>query len=346
MNGKRISIIMPTFNSERTIELSFRSILAQTYPRELVEILVVDGGSSDRTCELARAVGAIVIPNPKTHPEYAKHIGLLQAKGDVAVFLDSDEELANPSALENRVRAFEKNPGVRTLMCGGYRKPEGASSANDYLNIFSDPFTWFMYGTTSEEDTKAASWADHYRKEGAVFWFKDGPLPLVDYCAGNTIDLVWAREALKTELKEVIVVPRLFYEILAKGGGVMVLENDPIIHHSADSFAKLFWKIRWRVVGNIHYAHVPATGFVNREHYESRSRQLRKYLFVPYALTMVLPIVDSLGQFARTRKPATLVHPPLAFATASLILFYYGLKVVGYRPRLKTYGDETKDLAL
>ncbi|MEO6573954.1 MAG: hypothetical protein ABIP89_08955, partial [Polyangiaceae bacterium] len=118
------------------------------------------------------------------------------------------------------------------------------------------------------------------------------------------------------------------------------------VHHSADSYSKLIKKLRWRALVNIHYVHIPGTGFANREQYESPARRLKKYLFIPYALTGIGPLWASGRQFLRTGKPAVFAHAPLSFMCASMILYYYGLKIVGVRPRLKTYGAESKELAL
>lgn len=82
------SIIMPTYNSESTIEMALKSIRNQDLPKASVEILVIDGGSVDATLEIAVRYHAIVLDNPKRFPEYAKRIGLAVAKGHWIVMQD------------------------------------------------------------------------------------------------------------------------------------------------------------------------------------------------------------------------------------------------------------------
>ena len=65
-----ISIIMPTFNAERTLEKSLTSIVNQTLPRECIEILVIDGGSTDQTVKIAERFGAKILKNEKRLPVY------------------------------------------------------------------------------------------------------------------------------------------------------------------------------------------------------------------------------------------------------------------------------------
>ena len=86
----RISIIVPTLNEEAYIGRFLRSVMAQE-PRPL-EVIVVDGGSQDRTVELARRLGAKVIEQPSNMAE-AKNIGAQAARGDYLFFIDADSML-------------------------------------------------------------------------------------------------------------------------------------------------------------------------------------------------------------------------------------------------------------
>jgi len=53
-NPIRITIGLCVKNSEKTIKKCLESIINQDYPKELVEIIIVDGGSKDRTIEIAK----------------------------------------------------------------------------------------------------------------------------------------------------------------------------------------------------------------------------------------------------------------------------------------------------
>ena len=86
----RISVVVPTLNEEAYITGLLRSIRAQR-PRPL-EVIVVDGGSRDRTVELARRLGAKVIEQPSNIAE-ARNIGARAARGDYLLFLDADTVL-------------------------------------------------------------------------------------------------------------------------------------------------------------------------------------------------------------------------------------------------------------
>ena len=73
MNSKfYFSIIMATYNSEKTIDKALASIRKQNFTQEEIELLVVDGGSTDSTREIARKYKATILDNPYKLPEPAK----------------------------------------------------------------------------------------------------------------------------------------------------------------------------------------------------------------------------------------------------------------------------------
>ncbi len=85
-----ISVIIPTLNEERNLLATLEN-LAQT---EQVEIIVADGGSTDRTRELAKNCGAIVVQAP---PGRATQMNAAvgSATGDILLFLHADTRLPN-----------------------------------------------------------------------------------------------------------------------------------------------------------------------------------------------------------------------------------------------------------
>ena len=98
-----------------------------------MEILVIDGGSTDQTLHIAKGWDARILVNPQKQQEYAKHIGLLAGEGEYAIFLDSDEVFEDSLAIRKRIETFKEVSQLRTVLSRGYRKPENASIVNDYI---------------------------------------------------------------------------------------------------------------------------------------------------------------------------------------------------------------------
>lgn len=86
-----LSVIIPAFNEEASIAASISSALAQNP----LEVIVVDGGSLDRTRELAMTLGAVVLQSPSRGRAVQMNLGARQAKGDTLLFLHADTILAS-----------------------------------------------------------------------------------------------------------------------------------------------------------------------------------------------------------------------------------------------------------
>jgi succinoglycan biosynthesis protein ExoA len=94
-----VTIAMPAFNEERFIETCIRSVWAQDYPRERIEILIADGRSTDRTREILTTLGSEdprirVIDNPERLQAAGLGQIVKQARGDVIVRMDVHCEYA------------------------------------------------------------------------------------------------------------------------------------------------------------------------------------------------------------------------------------------------------------
>lgn len=93
---KYISVIVPAYNAESTIERCLISILAQTYSQ--LEIIVVNDGSTDETENIIKKMSLIdgrirLISIPNNGVSHARNVGLDAAKGDYITFVDSDDTI-------------------------------------------------------------------------------------------------------------------------------------------------------------------------------------------------------------------------------------------------------------
>ena len=84
-----ITVIIPTFNSMLTIHRCLESLRHLKYENK--EIIFVDDGSMDGTCEFLKTQSDIIlIESQNQGPSRARNLGLLIAKGDFVAFTDSD----------------------------------------------------------------------------------------------------------------------------------------------------------------------------------------------------------------------------------------------------------------
>ena len=91
-----VSVIIPAYNAEKTIEKAVESVLNQTC-REL-EVIIVDDGSKDRTAQICDRLAAHHSNVTVRHIQNAgvsaaRNVGLETAMGEYIVFIDSDDEM-------------------------------------------------------------------------------------------------------------------------------------------------------------------------------------------------------------------------------------------------------------
>lgn len=84
----KVSVVVLTFNSERTIGACLKSLRRQSF-RDF-EILVMDGGSTDKTLEIAKRYGAKIYPDSGPLAT-ARNRGIDESRSEFVAFIDSDE---------------------------------------------------------------------------------------------------------------------------------------------------------------------------------------------------------------------------------------------------------------
>lgn len=95
-----VSIVMPCLNEEAYIEACIRSVFAQDYPKDRIEILVADGMSMDKTREILDRLREedpriAVIDNPARIQAAGLNAAIRQSKGEVVIRMDVHAEYAS-----------------------------------------------------------------------------------------------------------------------------------------------------------------------------------------------------------------------------------------------------------
>ena len=120
----RISVIIPAYNEESSIEKSITAVLSNGYPRNLLEIIVVDDGSTDNTTKIASRYPVRVISHKKNMGRGAAiHTGIKEANGDILVTIDADT-IPEHGSIKRLVSTFI-NPDVGASC--GFIIPEGVN---------------------------------------------------------------------------------------------------------------------------------------------------------------------------------------------------------------------------
>jgi hypothetical protein len=114
-SGKRpyLTVLITAYNYGQFIEEAVDSVLAQDYPMEKVQILVIDDGSTDDTSERMKKYGSRVeyLYKPNGGQASALNYGFARAHGEIVTLLDADD-LYVPSKLKTIAEAFEEDPAL------------------------------------------------------------------------------------------------------------------------------------------------------------------------------------------------------------------------------------------
>lgn len=113
----RWGIVTPTLNGERFLERTLDSIWSQKSDRIRIDHVIVDGGSTDATLDIAARYPSRVLLSEDDQGMYdAVNKGLAMVEGDIVGYINADDEIA-PRAVEKVSKAFMAHPEAGWL-CG------------------------------------------------------------------------------------------------------------------------------------------------------------------------------------------------------------------------------------
>jgi glycosyltransferase involved in cell wall biosynthesis len=308
-----------------------------------MEILVVDGGSTDGTLKIAKKYNCRILKNPKVLPAWAKFIAYREARGTFLMYLDSDEVMVNEDSIEKKIKVLQENPDVRAVTGSGYINPRGFGFLNQYINEFGDPFSFFYYRLSKDHRFFVPTMKRRYAvvKETdryLCFDFSNArTLPIFELVAmGSVVDASFLKQHFPVILKKPQLVPHFFNLLISKGSRIAIVQNDPLVHYSANTIRGFLNKITSRVISNVFTA--AKEGFRGRSEFDRESKQYKTFFFLPYSLSILFPFFDSL-YLALSRKSIWYIsHVFLSFYTAVLIVYYTTLKLFGVKLAPVSYG--------
>lgn len=154
-----VSFIIPTLNAQSVLASCLKSIKHQYYSSSKYEILVIDGGSSDKTISIAQKYGAKVLKNPLKTAEAGKAVGVRSAAGKFVCLIDSDNLLSDPDWLQKMLFPFSQN----RLIIGSepisfnYRRQSGIIERYSALIGANDPYA-FVTGVYDRKNYLNNKW--------------------------------------------------------------------------------------------------------------------------------------------------------------------------------------------
>ncbi len=156
----KVSIIIPTRNSEKIIPICIKGIKSQKYPKNKIEIIISDNESTDGTAEIAKNSGAKFLTLRGKPPLVCeqRNLGAKKASGEWLLFLDHDMELS-AGLLEDFARRANHKPEI-----GAWFIPEKIITGSKLLTSlrnFERPF----YNATPVDAVRIIRRKDFFKTE-------------------------------------------------------------------------------------------------------------------------------------------------------------------------------------
>lgn len=126
----KVSIVVPAYNEEKYIGKTLESL--DKLDRRADEVIVIDGGSTDKTAVVARKLGAKVVTVPHRGIGFARQKGLEAATGDIIAFTDADSTV--PHDWTTKIIETLSRPGVAAVY-SEFWVPDGWWLYRFFINV-------------------------------------------------------------------------------------------------------------------------------------------------------------------------------------------------------------------
>ena len=310
-----VSFVTPMKEKDFRVMKLIKSIRAQNYPQDKVEIIITDGGSNPKVIEACKKEGAKIFHNLKGFAEGAgmgKDQGIWHSNGEYIVIAESDIELIGREWINNMLRPFTDNPEVFGVMPKLFVNPQD-NKTNKYLSYVGvDPFAAYRSIEGQLEFDKKLSKVK--RKPYTVLKL-DKTKP---YCMGSN-GFMFKKEYIKKVgdyAQDVEFIARL-----AKNGYTKfaVAQNAKVWHKNVKGLKDFIRKrIKWTRDYTTYYS-------TQKKDFNWISNKRQFIFYVAKNITFIYNIPISIKKYSEYKDSAWILHAPLMFFSTGLNI-YYSLK--------------------
>lgn len=317
-NSLKVSYVLGIYNAERTLKECINGILMQDYPKADYEIIIVDGGSNDKTLDICREFmkknkNIKLLHNSAKLSEgrgMSKDIGVNASEGKIIIFLDHDNIILHKDWLEKILYPFKDKKIMASQSFLQYR--ENDSNFLKYVNAIGveDPFA-VPHSIVAQAVIYPKKFTD---VENKYLLFK---LDRKNILFGGANGGAFRKEVFRKiggYTRDVDV----YAEMAEYNMNVAVVKDTKIYHDTSNNLFNFLKK-----KGLYFYR------FIDKE-YKSKKFQwipkdfrgkLKFYLMIAGNLSIVYPAIVSLKQVLKTRRLFWLLHSGYVF----FITLEYGI---------------------
>jgi len=308
-----ISVILPTLNAARTLDRCLASIRAQVYPRESVEIVLADAGSTDDTLAIAKRYGVDrIVANPLKTGEAGKAAAIEASTGNILALIDSDN-IFDDRCYFTKAAALFDDPAIHSAEPMAWTYDPTDTLVNRYCALLgmNDPVSWFLGNYNRYSHLSRSFTGVPVRVAGVT---EDAVIVDVDPSRVPTFGangFMIRRSTLEgLDWKPYYFDIDVFQQAVHAGRGRIGVIKTETRHLFCDSVGQFRRKQARRIRDYFHHAKG------NRRTYDYTGVPKLRYIgFVLATLTVVPLIVQSLRGWLNKRDPAWWFHPVACWIT-------------------------------
>lgn len=304
-----ISVVIPTLNAASVLKNCLQSIANQNYPREKIEIIIADGGSTDRTVEIARKYQAKIVANKLKTGEAGKAAGIKKAANELVALIDSDNILPTREWCRKMVAPFKDEEIIASEPIEyAYRKSDPLLTRYFALLGMSDPLCLFL-GNYDRKSALTGRWTNlkfEQKDSNGYLKIKFDRLPLPTIGANGTI---YRREKLPKigdYFFDIDIPVQIFKE---RGPFYFAKVKTGIIHTYVEGDIVKFFRKQWRRVSDFSY-------HKTQRQTSWENAFLPRILYFQLQCLLIFPIIyQMIKGYVRKPDTAWLFHPLACYST-------------------------------
>lgn len=316
----RLTIILPTYNNDKTLDACLKSIYSQDIDLRELEVLLIDGGSTDRTLTIARKYPLEIVKNPDRIEEKARILGIKRARGAVVAFIDADNVLVGKDWIRKMLAPFDDTSIVfADTLYYSYRpndmirvKYHGLIGGDDPLAMYLGLYSRWSYITND--------WTDYpYTSEDVGDYLKIRLLDKNLVPAMGSNGFLVRTKVIRKFVKDRFIHSDVVYWIINSGKAAFAKVKTGIIHDQRTFFSNKARRIKRRLTHTIAIAY--NYGLTSGD-------MIKTALYIAF----IFPVLfDALKGFVRKPTLAWVFHPVACFGCLGQHVWYNAKAALGLR---------------
>lgn len=303
---KSVSFLIPTCNSAKVLGACLRAITQQDYPRELVEIVIADAGSTDATLEIASKYTNKIYPNLLRTGEAGKAVAFRHASNEIIAMIDSDNILPSNDWLVRMLEPFadEEIIGAEPIEYT-HREQDGYIVRYCAMMGMTEPIPMFL-GNYDRYNLLTGKWT------GLPVETEDKGNYLKVYLTRRTLPTIGANGFLiRRSVMDLVDIGNylydidVLYELIPKGYNKVAKVKVGIVHLIANSIRVYARKQRRRARDRVCDYNVRARKYP----WGKIMSKLGFLKYIAYTLLVFPLFAQALIGYSRKRDLAWLFHP-------------------------------------